>query len=354
MGAPRWLFQFHPMLRLQVIEFLLASEPKAAKKEDDLGRLPLHLACIGYDYGQKELIKMLLEANVRACIHETQNGRIPLIMAIEVGAPVEVVDLLVKNCPETVEMNGCGMNSLFMAIRGGNLNVIQTLVRAWPKITSSRDASGAYPLRLAMERHSSSAIVECLCTSPDIVMDTDSHMANTVLHAAFENGQVPRESVVRLLLKMAPQVSTLPCRSGHSPLTLACQKYVQLSERKESVWNIVAMLLLAAKYGTRHLDLPALLDQKDFVVHAAVSTLLPKEVVMNALYLYPDQAGLSDCFGNYPFQLTLTSPYEGAKSDILLKLLDQYPEAATFRTQDDQSMLATAATSQSVDERVIG
>lgn len=337
----------------EVIQFLLASEPKAAKKEDHLGRLPLHLACIGYDYGQKELVKMLLDANTQACIHETRNGRIPLVLAVEVGAPVEVITLLVKNCPESVEMSGCGMNSLFMAIHGGNLNVIQTLVGAWPKITSIRGASGAYPLRLAIERHSSSAVVECLCTSPDIVTDTDTHMENTALHAAFDNGQVPRGSVVSLLLKMAPQVSTLTCRSGHSPLTLACQKYTQLSGRKVSLWNIVAMLLLAAKYGNSYPDLTALLDQKAFVVHAAVSTLLPKEVVMNALYLYPDQAGLADCFGNYPFQLTLTSPYEGAKSDILLKLLDQYPEAATFRTQDGQSMLATAVMSLSVDARVI-
>jgi len=340
---------------LDVIEFLLESEMRAASMQDHLGRLPLHLACIGYDHGQVELVRMLIPENPSACSYQSHNGRVPLHLAIEGGAPVQVIDLLVQACPEAVEMNGCGMNSLFVAIQqNASLHTIKALVRARPQVTSRRDSGGAFPLRRAMEKHAPTALLECLCTSPEIVMDVDDHMNNTALHTAFECG-IPQKSMVRLLVTIAPQVSILKCRSGHTPLTLACQKYVRLVERgyshSQSMWNSVSILLRAAKYGNE--DLPSLLQTEDFVVHAAVSTLLPKKVVMTALTLNPEQALFPDFNRSYPLLLALTGPYEESKRDVVLQVLQQYPEAASVVSSDGRSMLSIAATARSIHPDVI-
>lgn len=342
---------------LNVIAFLLETDARATSVEEHSGRLPLHLACVGYDHGQVELVRLLLEAYPQACSHESRNGRTPLHLAIEGGAPVNVIELLVESCPEAVEMNGCGLNPLFVAIQQtSSLHIIEALVGARRQVTKSRDAGGAYPLRRAVEQHSSTAILVCLCTSPDIVVDVDDHMNNTALHAAFQCGVVPRESMVHLLVMTAPEVSSQACRSGHTPLTLACQKYVQLSKRDDShtqsMWHIVSLLLRAAKYHGVHPDLRALLDGEAFVMHAAVSTLLPKKAVMTALELHPEQAKVPDCNGNHTLFLALTGPYEESKPDVVLKVLDQHPGAASF-LYNDRSMLAIAAIAQSIDAQVI-
>lgn len=345
---------------LDIIEFLLDTEPRAASVQDHLDRLPLHLACIGYDYGQLELVRLLIAVNSQACRHESRNGRTPLHLAIEGGASVHVIQLLTKTFPEAVEMAACGMSPLNCAIRQmASVQVIQTLVRARPEATKSRDHAGAFPLRRAMEIHCSTAVLTCLCTSPEIVMDTDDHMNNTALHAAFERGNgIPRESMVRLMVTTAPKVATLACRSGHTPLTLACRKYVHLATNEESahaktMWNIVSLLLRVAMYHSVHPNVAALLDSNDFCVHAALSTVLPRRVVMAALERYPDQALVPDFNGNYPLYLALTSPYEESKSHVVVKLLEQCPEAATFLTPDHRTMLSVATMAKSIDGRAI-
>jgi hypothetical protein len=177
-----------------VIERLLEANEQAARIGDRLGQLPIHLACGGYDHGKFQLVRSLLQSYSNGANHESINGRTPLHSAVEGGAPVEVIQLLVAACPGAVVMDGCGMNPLFMAIQqNASLQVIQALVHAKPIATVSRDRGGGLPLRRAIEIKSPTAILKCLCTSPDVVTDADLHMKNTALHAAFDCG-FPRES----------------------------------------------------------------------------------------------------------------------------------------------------------------
>ena len=343
---------------LAVIGRLLEANPEAARIDDHLGHLPLHLACAGYDNGKAKLAQMLLPVHPEAAGHESNNGRTPLHLAIEGRAQLDLIQLLVQACPESVVMDGCGLNPLFMAIyRSASLEVTQALVDADLSVTNSRDRGGGLPLRRAIELQSPTAILQCLCTSPDIVTDVDSHMGNTALHASFQCG-VPRESMVRLLVTTAPHVSTLACRSGHTPLTLACEKYIQIVNEERSnllvttIWDIASLLLRASKHGIIHSDLEALLNQEDYILHSAVSTILPWEIMSRAL-AWSNQARVADGFGRYPLFWALTGPCEQSKQKIVRTLVHAYPEAASFCTDDGRSMLSVAARARSISPDII-
>jgi hypothetical protein len=272
---------------------------------------------------------------------------------------VEVIQLLVAACPEAVIMDACGMNPLFMAIQqNAPLQVIQALVHAKPTATLSRDRGGSLPLRRAMEIKSPTAILKCLCTSPEVVTDADLHMKNTALHAAFDCG-FPRESMVRLLLMTAPHVSTQECRSGHTPLTLACQKYARIIDldyhpQQIHMLKILSMLLRAWAYS--HLDpegIAALIQGDELTVHAAVSTILPKNIAITTIQSYPHQAAVPDIYGHYPLYLAMTGPYQETKRDILLQLMKQYPNATSMYSHDGRSMLSVAASSRAIAPNVV-
>jgi hypothetical protein len=303
-------------------------------------------------------VRLLLQSYANGAKHESNNGRTPLHSAVEGGAPVEVIQLLVAACPEAVVMDGCGMNPLFMAIhQNAPLQVIQALVHANPSATSSRDQSGGLPLRRAIEIKSPTAILKCLCTSPDVVTDADLHMKNTALHAAFDCG-FPRESMVRLLLMTAPHVSTQECRSGHTPLTLACQKYTRIIDleyhpQQIHMFKILSMLLRARTYSHLNPEGIALMLRDEFTVHAAVSTILPKNIAITTIQSYPNQAAVPDLYGHYPLYLALTGPYQETKHDILLQLMKQCPNATSLNSHDGRTMLSVASSSRSIAPDVV-
>jgi hypothetical protein len=183
-------------------------------------------------------------------------------------------------------------------------------------------------------------------------------MNNTALHAAFDCG-FPREAMVRLMLMTAPHVGTQACRSGHTPLTLACQKYMQIISldyhpQQLPMLKILSMLLRAAMYSTEHPgDIAALVQGDDFTVHAAVSTILPKNVVLTAIRSYPNQVEVPDINGHYPLYLALIGPYEKSKRDIVLQLMQQYTDVPSMFSDDGRSMLSIAASGRSISPDVV-
>lgn len=81
---------------LEVIERLVICHNRAVNVGDHLGNLPLHLACAKYEGDQPQLVALLLDVLPKAAGRENNTGRTPLHTAIENNAPCEVIRMLVE------------------------------------------------------------------------------------------------------------------------------------------------------------------------------------------------------------------------------------------------------------------
>jgi hypothetical protein len=84
-----------------------------------------------------------------------------------------------------------------------------------------------------------------------------------------------------------------------------------------------------------------------------VSTILPKNIAITTIQSFPNQAAVPDINGHYPLDLALTGPYEETKRDIVLQLIQQYPNATSLYSEDGRSMLSVAASARSIVPDVV-
>lgn len=333
---------------LSVISRLIKTCHRAAAVGDHNGHLPIHLACSGYDHGKLELVKLLLEAYPESAGRESNTGRTPLHIAIETNASVHLIRMLVISCPKAVVMSGCGLNPLFLAIRRNvPPEVIRCLVDANPSSTMTRDRCDGFPLRRAVEQQAHLSTLESLITCPEVVTDADPHLGHTVLHNAFECG-IPRDTMVDLLVRTAPSVATQRNRTGQTPLSLACQRFLRVHRRRQvrpAIWKSLCTLLKAAYYN-RVLD-------SDPLVHAAVGLGLSPLITEYVLKEFPEQIRVQDSRGDFPLVSALKSPSQANKTDLVLKLLCQHRDAATTPSSNGRSVLSVAAEATAIAPKIL-
>jgi len=282
---------------IEVIQRLVHNNPYAVNGSDHLGNLPLHLAC---DFSKNNnnnldpsvvttaplkkdekiaLVRLLLNVEGSTAGREDNSGCTPLHTAIKNDAPLEVVTMLVEAHPEAVvKKDLIGICPLILAIRNSaDVEFIRVMVQANPKATMQRDRCGGLPLKRAMEHQFPQSVLELLCNSKEVVLDTIDASMNTDFHEILE-WNIPKVETVNLFLRVAPEIATTENRVGQTPLTLACTKlactkYARLlgsgairrdrdTSQFEHLWATVSLLLIAAKYG--HVDGPE--DYDDFDV----------------------------------------------------------------------------------------
>jgi ankyrin repeat protein len=366
---------------LELIETLLKSSQRAASVRDHLGHLPLHLASIRFDNDQDALIRLLLNIFPEAAGRESNNGQTSLQCAIEAEASASVVELLVEGmwtrtisqtgkpthgshfqilndawtaCPDAVAKDGNGLNPLFLAIRrNAGVEIIRCLVTASPHSTHTRDRGDGLPLRRAIEMQCSIEILECLCTSKLTVLDADKNIHNTALHGSLECGTA-KEDIVRLLIRVAPEVAVARNTVRQTPLSLASQRFLGLRWNRRSqasvdqLWNIVVILMRAAYYGVPpdddSLETPTL--------HAAIGLSQSLEIVTAAFDFYPEQASMRDKHGHYPLWLAIQYSPSSHRRDVILRALGLFPTAAQIPDPNGRFVLTLAA-EQGVDGDIL-
>eukprot|EP00977_Amphora_coffeiformis_P029641 scaffold42088_cov191-Amphora_coffeaeformis.AAC.2 len=127
-------------------------------------RLPIHLACAnGAPLG---LIDVLLKAFPEsAVLEDPHDGALPLHIACRAGAPLPVVRRLVEECPEVVlAVDGGGRVPLHVAVLSqGPYVVIEYLLLQDMESVVALDRHGRTPMDYAIQLHSSNGpIVELL------------------------------------------------------------------------------------------------------------------------------------------------------------------------------------------------
>lgn len=334
-----------------LIRRLLQCCPRAAAVSDHNGFLPLHTACRKDRNERQEIVERLLEAYPAGAARECNSGRTPLHCAIESGtAQVELVTLLAQACPESVLMNGCGVNPLVLAIRKRCASeIILALIEANSDAITSRDRCNGFPLRRAVELSAPMVVLQALLpeASPEvIIMDLDSITHDIVLHSALDCG-IPDDAVSRLLLEPAPQQAALwKSRHGTTPLAIACRRFLLGTDRRHALWDSVSLFLRAAWYN--RIDDSDDDEDNDPIVHAAVGLGTPVQVIDMAIELHPEQLSQRDQDGAFPLHLLLVVVGSSRNDDdertqLILRMVEAYPPAATTPTRQGQTTLAVAA-----------
>eukprot|EP00550_Attheya_septentrionalis_P013570 CAMPEP_0198305938 /NCGR_PEP_ID=MMETSP1449-20131203/58161_1 /TAXON_ID=420275 /ORGANISM="Attheya septentrionalis, Strain CCMP2084" /LENGTH=621 /DNA_ID=CAMNT_0044008483 /DNA_START=301 /DNA_END=2166 /DNA_ORIENTATION=+ len=372
-----------------VVMMLLASNTAASRLSDRNNKFPLHLACC-YASNFKpddsiKLVKALLETWPGASQQENIGGRTPLHMAIEAGAPVPIIEMLVQECPATIVMGGCGATPLDLAIQcGSSLEVFRLLLKANPEAPGILDSSGQFPLWRAIRYRSPVSVMELLCNSREVVLTQEQKLGRTALHFALEDSFSHKDDdVVKVMLRKAPrELPLVASRCGGTSLDFCCQYYVRtirtvklvttdstqsskkdftnMTTQSQRRWRTCCLLLRAVCDGTVPNDNDTLLqpdnsqydsnvssginDATSFcVLHAALVTdcKFAAQIVETALALYPWQARERDKQGRYPLHIALDSCQSvKTKNQVLPMLLNAYPEVAKLKIPDTLVLVA--------------
>jgi ankyrin repeat protein len=102
----------------RVTKALIKAYPEATKQANHKGQLPLHLA-VHSKKAKESVVKALLKAYPEGAHDVTHGGNTPLHEACKHGAPVDVIERLIAQCPDALKLkNGKGKLPIDQALSG--------------------------------------------------------------------------------------------------------------------------------------------------------------------------------------------------------------------------------------------
>jgi len=357
---------------LDVFRLLLQTNTRAVQVEDSYYNYPLDLACAisNYEYERQTIIvKELLEVWPGAADFKEHGYRTPLYSAIEGSAHPDVIRMLAQANPNTVagKIFTADAMPLMVAIRHNvPPEIIRLLIDAKPNIVHTMDQHGILPLWHAIEKRSSASTIDLLCPTLDIAI-ARNRVGRTALHYALTHSGPQNFAMLDTLMKRCSSsspirdIANLSSNSGETPLGMAYDRYIQtlrdgsnvnvkdlsvLSARSMMAWKTVLLLLKASYRYYYHQNYSRTSnnsnnnhkcseddsnentdDDKFQVLHAALSTDAPIEIIQTALALYPKSAQQTDQYSDvFPLSLAISGPLTN-KANIVHLVLDAYPPA---------------------------
>ena len=337
---------------VEVIHVLLKADPSAAQKKGkfkDEHMLPLHFAiCEGRSLDMVQALLDVYPKGVEARI--TKDGKLPLSLCLEFGAPDDVVLTVLEAYPDAAE--DCGKHNdvsilpLVTAIRKKRaLDIIKELLAVYPDGAKRRLPEGELPLSLAITTIgiSDDVALAVLEANPDAAKDMVSNDSSTLpLHLAI---QMKRSlDIVQALLDVYPkaaEVTMMRERDEKLPLSHALTSGVS----DDVVLALLATFPDAAKakslyyYGLEMLPL-----------HFAVRERCSQELVKSLLGAYPVAAKEITATNNLPLHDAVNM---NASEGIILLLVDAYPQAAKKRMENGRLPIDACAENNASDELML-
>ena len=279
-----------------------------------------------------DLVRMQRWSSIldRAYIYKSEaqyrdsDGLLPLHWACSGGPPVEVVERLLDVYPEaSCVIAGDGSTALhFAAHYGASSAVVEALLKVHPQAITVQDKYGRSPLYHAVDK-TSSVHVLCALIRADPAMITTPCLP-TEPKKTFRHDSHPWEHRTPLYVAWATALSDHQTR-------------VKKAGRQ---WE-KAQLLLNAAYA--HRDSQTVYR----MLHAAVAfdMYLPKDVLLFAMELYPELLKeKEDVCGRLPISIAAASRHSSSQrsKEILLLLLQHFPQAASVSDSSGRSPLALA------------
>ncbi|KAG2560971.1 hypothetical protein PVAP13_8KG114100 [Panicum virgatum] len=173
-------------------DILLSSNPQ--------GNTCLHIACI---HGHERFCREAIELNPTLLAAANRDGETPLLIAVTSGN-VRLAALLLSCCHERQQSSAIlkqdrhGCNALHHAIRSGQGDLAQKLIRAEPGLSRAVNTSNESPMFIAVRRDLTGVFEELMRIPDSAHCGTRGYNA---LHAAVCNGN---GGIVRRIMEARP------------------------------------------------------------------------------------------------------------------------------------------------------
>lgn len=241
-----------------VVEFLVRAFPDALERRDrPNGSLPVQMVMCNQEYNI-DVIKFILQESPLSSLLsvDSENRNILHLACSEVDAKAELIQLLVKSCPELTRQKDnsgnlplctfcriCSEDSEFdeEAVELKRLGILKFLIEDDPESVLVPDNVGSLPLHHALEYGCSLDFSKLLIQAfPDSVMRRNSE-GKLPIHIACMHWQLDA-AIVKLIVEAEPECINMPSEEeefvGWLPLHLAA-----ISTSKETATEIVRCLL---------------------------------------------------------------------------------------------------------------
>lgn len=200
-------------IAVQIVESLLAANPRLATKQDEDARLPLHWAC---SYNHIAIVRLLTAQRSFDPDVQDGSGWTPLMIAssLKDNSGAEIVNLLLETKEASPKITtNTGATALHFAVSKGNLDICRTLLKHGAS-ARAKDVRGQLPLHRAAAV-GNVPIVKLLLESKSPVNATDVDGMTALHHAICEgNGDVAVE-----LLKAGAETDK---KDGDGRLAIDC------------------------------------------------------------------------------------------------------------------------------------
>ena len=296
---------------LQVIQTLLNEYPNAAKDVDPEMRMPIHLALCARQ-NQDETIhiaKILLDANPRSLMRqERQFGFLPLHVACTfsgISPNVELIQMLIKEYPKACQVSDArGSLPLHLACRAGApTSIIQQLIINYSRGARHKDGENRLPLHWACHLNLSKNIISILLDAyPMGVQQAERKYKFLPLHVACLRGA--SDTLIKTLLDAFPEAASIQDINGCLPLHVACKSSGGIS--KEAAKTLINAYPKAL-HETDYMDRTPLTLAKETKKR---NNKLDMIEILNEISSNPRLNSMMDA--NFPYTLT-TNQHTGRK-----------------------------------------
>jgi ankyrin repeat protein len=326
--------QLHNALRespppsLDKIQTLVAACTGALSFADDIGDLPLHVAC--YSQAPLEVVRYLVQEYPESLRVPNDDGYPPLHFACTFKAPLEVVRYLVQEYPKSLQVrNNFGNILLHIACSyEAPLEVVRYLVQEYPEALEVTGNDGYLPLHFACYSQAPLEVVQYLVQEYPESLQVSNNDGKIPLHIACYC-KAPLE-VVRYLVQKYPESLGVAGIDGKLPLHIACYSQAPMEVVRYLVQEYPEALQVPNNDG----DLP---------LHFACTFKAPLEVVRYLVQEYPKSLQVTDKNGSLPFHYACGCE---APLEVVQYLVQEYPESLRVTDNDGDLPLHIACIRQ--------
>jgi ankyrin repeat protein len=142
----------HTVRAMETVNLLLQANPSSAKVAGATGHLPVHYAA---EFSTSEVLESIISAHPAGLFHacSEDNNNTPLIKAVTAGNE-DTVRYICKHFPQAVEVqNVHGLNPLHFAAEGESLSILRALHEVCPALIRQPDNEDRLPLMVFCEVH---------------------------------------------------------------------------------------------------------------------------------------------------------------------------------------------------------
>ena len=215
------------LLNLKDLSLLKCREKSICVRQERLTHKNLSSLPRAAAYGDKAVVKLLLEKGAQLEFKDIVFGQTPLLSAAENGHEAVVKLLLEKGAQLESKDNSYGQTPLLWSAANGHEAVVKLLLEKGAQL-ESKDKNGQTPLSWAAE-NGHKAVVKLLLEKGAQLESEDNSYGRTPLSRAAGNGH---EAVVKLLLEKGAQLESKDNSYGQTPLSWAaengCEAVVKL------------------------------------------------------------------------------------------------------------------------------